>query len=55
LLYHHLKAESAEELAMVQFARSCGFIKKSVNPTVLEITEYNADMTAKRVITETCK
>eukprot|EP00462_Mataza_sp_D1_P001037 CAMPEP_0175093256 /NCGR_PEP_ID=MMETSP0086_2-20121207/2909_1 /TAXON_ID=136419 /ORGANISM="Unknown Unknown, Strain D1" /LENGTH=1538 /DNA_ID=CAMNT_0016366193 /DNA_START=38 /DNA_END=4654 /DNA_ORIENTATION=+ len=35
------QAESAEELAMVKFAQSCGFTKKGQNPTVVEILPYS--------------
>ena len=31
------QAESAEELAMVQMARKCGFFKKSKQPVQLEV------------------
>lgn len=34
------QAESAEELAMVKFAQSCGYTKKGQNPTVVEIMPY---------------
>jgi magnesium-transporting ATPase (P-type) len=37
------QAESAEELAMVEFARDCGFTKLSVNPTVLRVQAYTFD------------
>ena len=37
------QAESAEELAMVTFARRMGFTKRSINPTVLEVDCYEAD------------
>eukprot|EP00808_Paulinella_micropora_P013493 g57589.t1 len=35
------QAESAEELAMVQFAQSVGFVKRKQNPTILEIHIYD--------------
>ena len=35
------QAESAEELAMSTWSRRCGFFKKQINPTVLEITAYD--------------
>eukprot|EP00457_Paulinella_chromatophora_P000244 gb/GEZN01000244.1/.p1 GENE.gb/GEZN01000244.1/~~gb/GEZN01000244.1/.p1 ORF type:complete len:1614 (-),score=328.46 gb/GEZN01000244.1/:227-5068(-) len=35
------QAESAEELAMVNFASSLGFVKKKQNPTILEIKLYD--------------
>lgn len=38
------QAESAEELAMATFSRKCGFFKKQINPTVLEITEYDENL-----------
>eukprot|EP00808_Paulinella_micropora_P016094 g82103.t1 len=38
------QAESAEELAMVLFAQSLGFVKRRENPTVLEIHEYDAGL-----------
>jgi len=41
------QSESAEELAMVLFARSCGFTKLQLNPTILEVTEYTEDLTPK--------
>ena len=37
------QAESAEELAMVQFAHRLGFTKRSINPTVLEVDCYRVD------------
>ena len=37
------QSESAEELAMVQFAQRMGFTKRSINPTVLEVDCYRAD------------
>ena len=37
------QADSAEELAMVHFAHRCGFTKRSVNPTVLEVSCYDKD------------
>jgi magnesium-transporting ATPase (P-type) len=41
------QAESAEELAMATFSRSCGFFKKQINPTILEITEYDESLREK--------
>lgn len=41
------QAESAEELAMANFSRSCGFFKKQINPTILEITEYDENLKEK--------
>eukprot|EP00457_Paulinella_chromatophora_P000134 gb/GEZN01000134.1/.p1 GENE.gb/GEZN01000134.1/~~gb/GEZN01000134.1/.p1 ORF type:complete len:1594 (-),score=227.78 gb/GEZN01000134.1/:1866-6419(-) len=38
------QAESAEELAMVQFAQSLGFVKTKINPSVLEIHEYDTNL-----------
>eukprot|EP00808_Paulinella_micropora_P007559 g34298.t1 len=38
------QAESAEELAMVKFAQSLGFIKRQQNPTILEILQYNSEL-----------
>ena len=35
------QSESAEELAMVEFAKSVGYTKLSLNPTVLKITTVN--------------
>jgi phospholipid-transporting ATPase len=46
------QAESAEELAMVQFAESIGFVKARSNPTVLEIQTYKPSMEKSEVITE---
>jgi len=41
------QAESAEELAMAQFSRRCGFFKRQLNPTVLEITQYDENLQEK--------
>jgi magnesium-transporting ATPase (P-type) len=46
------QAESAEELAMTQFARRLGYFKKSLNPTTLEITEYSQDLKSSKLSTE---
>ena len=37
------QSESAEELAMVQFAQRMGFTKRSINPTVLEVDCYRVE------------
>ena len=37
------QSESAEELAMVQFAHRMGFTKRSINPTVLEVDCYRVE------------
>lgn len=39
------QAESAEEAAMVEFARSLGFVKRKNNPTILEITNPRTNQT----------
>ena len=44
------QAESAEELAMATFSRKCGFFKKQINPTVLEITEYDENLKVRVAI-----
>lgn len=44
------QAEAAEESAMVQFARSVGFLKRSLHPTVLEVTEYRYDGHSKKMV-----
>jgi len=41
------QAESAEELAMATWSRSCGFFKRQINPTILEITEYDENLREK--------
>jgi magnesium-transporting ATPase (P-type) len=41
------QAESAEELAMATWSRRCGFFKRQINPTVLEITEYDEQLREK--------
>jgi magnesium-transporting ATPase (P-type) len=42
------QAEAAEELAMVQWARSVGFLKKTeAKPAILEITEYDEKLQPK--------
>lgn len=46
------QAESAEELAMSLWARSCGFLKISQNPTTIEITEWDPTLTNSKVVTE---
>lgn len=46
------QAESAEELAMSLWARSCGFLKVSQNPTTLEITEWDETLTKSKTVTE---
>ena len=43
------QAESAEELAMATFSRSCGFFKRQINPTILEITERDEQLNEKPV------
>jgi phospholipid-translocating P-type ATPase (flippase) len=47
------QAESAEELAMVSFARTMGFTKVANNPTVLEIQECDLQLQETKVIKET--
>jgi magnesium-transporting ATPase (P-type) len=47
------QAESAEESAMVAFARDMGFLKKRSLPTVIEITEYDGNVqNPRKVCTE---
>eukprot|EP00808_Paulinella_micropora_P029694 g29305.t1 len=38
------QAESAEELAMVLFAESLGFVKRKQNPTILEVHAYDSSL-----------
>jgi len=47
-----LQSESAEEDAMCKFARKLGFLKKSQNPTVLEITELEEDLKTTKIVQE---
>ena len=44
------QAESAEELAMVLFARRCGFVKTSQNPTVVKIIPYDVTGTTPKAL-----
>ncbi len=46
------QAESAEELAMCQFAQKLGFTKRSQNPTVLEVEQYDKDLRPIGLITK---
>lgn len=46
------QSESAEEDAMCKFARKLGFLKKSQNPTVLEITEFTPDLAGQTLVQE---
>ena len=46
------QAESAEELAMVQFADSLGFRKRAQNPTVLQIQEYDENLIKSKIVEE---
>lgn len=46
------QAESAEEYAMILWARSCGFLKVSQHPTTLKITEWDEAMSKSTEVVE---